>query len=82
MLSRSCPEDFRLSWNSRPKNEKNPSEWSEELLICCVFLSLDLTYLSRLRQDGIGTLLLAKKANKQVVKASQGHYPQPFLISK
>jgi hypothetical protein len=37
-----------------------------------------LTYLSRVSQDGFGTLFLLMD---QVVKASQGHYPQPFLIS-
>jgi hypothetical protein len=30
---------------------------------------------------GIGTLSSAGKNRKQVVKASAGHFPQPFLIS-
>ncbi len=38
-----------------------------------------LTYLSRHWRDGVGTL--SRLSAGQVVKASQGHYPQPFLIS-
>jgi len=32
-------------------------------------------------RDGVGTLLSALQL-QQVVKASSGHFPQPFLISK
>jgi hypothetical protein len=39
------------------------------------FLSFDLTYLSRLVGMELAPCL------RQVVKASSGHFPQPFLIS-
>ena len=45
-----------------------------------VFLSWDLTYLFPPEAGWNWHLVLLTA--EQVVKASQGHYPQPFLISK
>ena len=56
---------------------------SDELLIFFdeVFKAFNLTYLSRLYRDGIGTFAaVCNTQTKLVVKASTGHYPLPFLI--
>jgi len=72
-------------------HKKSSSGESEELSTILVndCRAVNLTYLSCTQQachielveirDGIGTLY--RIATKQVVKASTGHYPQPFLIS-
>lgn len=61
--------------------QKKLTRKSDELII---FLNhygaVYLTYLSRTMRDGIGTLFRDKP--EQVVKASSGHYPLPFLISE
>jgi len=44
-----------------------------------IFLSFDLTYLSR--SMGMELAPCYRFLAKQVVKASSGHIPQPFLIS-
>ena len=44
--------------------------------------SFYLTYLSRLPRDGVGTLQRFFQTSMQVVKASSGHFPLPFLISE
>jgi len=52
-------------------------------MLCRYCEAFGLTYLSRLRRAGVGTLpLVCIKVQVQVVKASSGHFPQPFLISK
>lgn len=55
---------------------------SERLKYVLFFISkaVNLTYLSRfILRDGVGTLS-RHVVSGQVVKASQGHIPQPFLI--
>ena len=47
-----------------------------------ILLSRDLTYLSVIFTitGGVGTLRSVEFHSEQVVKASSGHIPQPFLI--
>ena len=55
---------------------------SERLKYVCFYISNaeNLTYLSRfILRDGVGTLSRHIMSG-QVVKASTGHIPQPFLI--
>ena len=65
-----------------PRNKKSSPDESDELLnmMMNIFEAIDLTYLSR--QNIWMELAPFSSCEEEVVKASSGHNPPPFLISE
>jgi hypothetical protein len=81
-------EDYRdvacyVSFTQDHKQKSSPDK-SDELLniVRGIFRSIDLTYLSASRRMELAPFSEREGTRiEEVVKASQGHNPQPFLIS-
>jgi hypothetical protein len=77
-----CLEDYSGFRQYMPENKKALPNGQKSFDMFDIFkLGSDLSVPSRMNRDGWNWHLASAYAEKQVVKASQGHYPQPFLIS-
>jgi len=73
-------------WSVGIRELKKPIGRTDEpkYRVCSYFKLLFWLICPGLKRDGVGTFSTAhpvKHESREVVKASKGHYPQPFLIS-